>query len=326
MNYSLNEQMLKTIFDKVKQFILPSEFNGYKSPFLQSKILFYFALILVILKLSTVLLSLNLPVNIFFADITKSSLENFVNQTRLSLGLKELSGNSKLDQAAKLKAQNMINDQYFSHTSPSGITPWYWFLKAGYNYKYAGENLAIGFFESREVFQAWLNSSSHKANIINPKYTEMGTAVLSGFGDQNTIVVVQEFASPAPMKQPTTQKLSKNNDQTISVKEQTLPAVLSQTDDSQDFLQKPIVNAKENLISKFLNYVIYDYQNILQKIIYLLILVILCAIIIVLSFSYKITLKHNFVFRVFILIVALSIAALIDQSIIVSLVPHQIQI
>ena len=119
-----------------------------------------------------------------------------VNQTRQSVGLQPLAENSQLDRAAQLKAQNMVQDNYFDHTSPSGISPWYWFSQAGYNYKYAGENLAIGFFDSQEVYDAWLNSPSHKANILNPNYTEVGTAVLSGFGSNNTIVVVQEFGSP----------------------------------------------------------------------------------------------------------------------------------
>ena len=100
--------------------------------------------------MSTVLVSINIPQNIFFADITKSALENFVNQTRQSVGLQPLTENTALDQAAQIKAENMVQDNYFEHTSPSGITPWAWFVQAGYNYKYAGENLAIGFFDSKK--------------------------------------------------------------------------------------------------------------------------------------------------------------------------------
>ena len=124
---------------------MPSESNNYKSRFLQSNILLYCVVLLLALKIVTILVSINFPQNIFFADITKSALENFVNQTRQSAGLQPLSENEKLDQAAQLKAENMVQDQYFNHTSPSGVTPWFWFLQAGYNYKYAGENLAIGF-------------------------------------------------------------------------------------------------------------------------------------------------------------------------------------
>jgi len=132
---------------------------------------------LLVLKIFTILVSINIPQNIFFADITKSALENFVNQTRQADGLKPLADNQKLDQAAQLKAENMVQDQYFDHTSPAELRHGFVFT-GRYNYKYAGENLAIGFYDSEEVYQAWLNSPSHKANIVDSNYTEVGTAVL----------------------------------------------------------------------------------------------------------------------------------------------------
>src|SRR6185436_16880757 len=73
--------------------------------------------------------------------------------------------------------------------------PWYWFKQAGYVYKYAGENLAVGFVDSKTVYDAWFNSPSHKANLLNKNYTQVGTAIVSGF-DGNSIVVVQEFGRP----------------------------------------------------------------------------------------------------------------------------------
>ena len=200
MDYFVKEDIIEHVFERIKRLILPSESNDYKSRFLQSNILLYFVVLLLALKIVATLISINFPQNIFFADVTKSALENFTNQTRQSDGLKTLTENQKLDQAAELKAENMVQDKYFDHTSPTGVTPWFWFLKAGYNYKYAGENLAIGFYDSKEVYDAWLNSPSHKTNITNPNYTEVGTAVLSGFGQNNTIVVVQEFGSQLPVK------------------------------------------------------------------------------------------------------------------------------
>lgn len=150
MDYSLREDIIERIFEKIKHLILPSENNNYKSRFLQSNALLYCVVLLLTLKIVAISISINFPQNIFFADITKSTLENFVNQTRQSLRLQPLSENKKLEQAAQLKAENMIQNQYFSHTSPSGVTPWFWFLKAGYSYRYAGENLAIGFYDSKK--------------------------------------------------------------------------------------------------------------------------------------------------------------------------------
>ena len=77
---------------------------------LLSNFLFYCVIFLFVLKISTVLVSINFPQNIFFADVTKSALENFVNQTRQSVGLSMLSENQKLNQAAQLKAENMTQN------------------------------------------------------------------------------------------------------------------------------------------------------------------------------------------------------------------------
>ncbi|MGD0577062.1 MAG: CAP domain-containing protein, partial [Candidatus Staskawiczbacteria bacterium] len=164
MDYSAKEGIVEYFFEKIKYFTLPSESNNYRSRFLESKILLYCVVLLLMLKIAVVFVPINFPKNIFFADITQVALENFANQTRQSVGLQPLAESAKLDKAAQLKAQNMVANNYFAHTSPTGLTPWHWFLLVGYNYKYAGENLAIGFFDSDEVYKAWLNSPEHRAN------------------------------------------------------------------------------------------------------------------------------------------------------------------
>lgn len=164
---------------------------------------------LCVTKLAALALVASVPQSDFFADITKGSLEQSVNQTRAALNLQPLTEDPTLQTVAQLKAEDMIKNDYFAHTSPAGLAPWYWFAKAGYNYQYAGENLAIGFFDSDQVYQAWLNSPTHRANIINPRYQQMGTAVMSGFGSDNTTIVVQVFGTEkASLKPaPATQKL-----------------------------------------------------------------------------------------------------------------------
>ena len=163
---------------------------------LLSNFLFYCVIFLFVLKISTVLVSINFPQNIFFADVTKSALENFVNQTRQSVGLSMLSENQKLNQAAQLKAENMTQNNYFAHTSPSGISPWFWFSKAGYNYKYAGENLARDFSSAQATVDAWMNSPTHRDNILNSKYKEIGIGVTEGdLAGIDTTIVVQFFGA-----------------------------------------------------------------------------------------------------------------------------------
>ena len=118
MKHWLKRGTLKGIFSKIKYLIFPSESNNYKSKILQGNILLYCVVLLLVLKIFTIVISINFPQNIFFADITKSALENLVNTTRQSYGLAPLTENKKLNEAAKLKAENMVQNQYFSHTSP----------------------------------------------------------------------------------------------------------------------------------------------------------------------------------------------------------------
>jgi hypothetical protein len=356
MDYSMEEDIIKRVGDRVKHFVIPSESNGYRSKFLQSNALLFCVILLLVMKIISSVITLNFPQNIFFADITKSTLENFANQTRQADGLKPLAENQKLNQAAQMKAENMVQNNYFDHNSPSGVTPWFWFLQAGYNYKYAGENLAIGFYDSKEVYDAWLNSPSHKANILNPNYTEIGTAVLKGFGQGNTIVVVQEFGSPSPTKTTVTKN---NNAQpvagqpkipiknqgasttvgtgaTIKVAVPTPKAgapiptanadekVLSRTTESQNYLKSPTGAIENRPSSELINYVLNNYDELLQNIIYGVSLVVIGILLAIIFFNFNINFKKGMVFRSVLIIVLLTTATLINKEVIISFIPHQI--
>ncbi len=142
-----------------------------------------------------------------FSSITQGRITELVNQARAENGLAPLRINPTLQQVAQLKLDDMIANGYFAHSSPSGIDPWYWFKKAGYLYTYAGENLAMNFIEAEEVSQAWLASPTHRANIMNPNYQEIGIAVGVGVidGFESTIVVQMfgtSFAPPKLVKKP----------------------------------------------------------------------------------------------------------------------------
>ncbi|KKT25112.1 MAG: hypothetical protein UW07_C0002G0001, partial [Candidatus Nomurabacteria bacterium GW2011_GWF2_43_8] len=113
-------------------------------------------------------------------------------------GVPELSWSGTLEQAARLKAEDMIKNGYFAHTSPAGLTPWYWLTQTNYNFIYAGENLAIDFTESANVESAWLNSPKHKENVLNLRFTEIGIMALDGpYQGRNTTFVVEFFGKPA---------------------------------------------------------------------------------------------------------------------------------
>ena len=189
--------MDKDFFCKAKKIFIPCKLNRYKPGFLDSKLLFYYALFLLILKLAVIPFLFYLPHTSFFADLTKIGLFELANVSRQGLGFQPLKENQALDQAAYLKAKDMLEKGYFAHYSPEGITPWYWLERSGYSYLAAGENLAVGFLESEQVHKAWMNSPSHKKNILNPNYQEMGIAVLRGdFQGKETSLVVQFFGNP----------------------------------------------------------------------------------------------------------------------------------
>ncbi|MGB9743348.1 MAG: CAP domain-containing protein [Minisyncoccales bacterium] len=191
---------MSDFYQQLKLFFIPCQANNYKPRFLDSKFLFYYAVILLFLKLLIIPVFLYFPNTVFFADITKIDLINLANNTRAYFKLTPLKENPLLNEAAYLKAKDMLEKGYFAHYSPEGLSPWYWLQKIGYQYRSAGENLAIGFVDSEQVHQAWLNSPSHKQNIINPKYQEIGIAVLKGkFQGSETTLVVQYFGSSASL-------------------------------------------------------------------------------------------------------------------------------
>ncbi len=129
--------------------------------------------------------------------IYASVLVSLTNQDRVKNNLGELTVNPLLEKAAQMKADDMAQKSYFSHNTPDGKTPWYWLEQAGYNYKYAGENLAVNFNDSEEVQTAWMNSRGHFLNIVNPKYTEIGIATSTGmYKGREAVFVVQMFGTP----------------------------------------------------------------------------------------------------------------------------------
>jgi hypothetical protein len=130
-------------------------------------------------------------------DVNKDELISLTNKQRQAYGLSDLKEDSRLDQAAYNKAQNMFTENYWAHYSPSGKDPWGFIQGSGYQFSYAGENLARNFYTSSDVVNAWMNSASHKENIINSHYQNIGMAVVRGkLLGQDTVLVVQEFGTP----------------------------------------------------------------------------------------------------------------------------------
>lgn len=133
----------------------------------------------------------------YASDITPVQVISLTNAERSKAGLPQVIVNPTLSAAALAKGQDMFAQQYWAHTSPSGKEPWSFMSEAGYSYRVAGENLARDFDTTGAMVAAWMNSPTHRANIVHPKYTEIGIAVIDGsLQGVETTLVVQMFGTP----------------------------------------------------------------------------------------------------------------------------------
>jgi len=133
----------------------------------------------------------------YVAAVIAAVLVDLANEDRAALALPELTVSPALTAAAQAKADDMARKGYFSHTTLEGHDSWYWFKEAGYDYQFAGENLAVNFSDSGDVEKAWMNSPTHRDNIMNARYTEIGIAVAEGtYEGRPAIFAVQMFGRP----------------------------------------------------------------------------------------------------------------------------------
>ncbi len=284
--------MNKDFFYKMRLIFIPCGNNKYRPKLLNGNFLIYYGLILLLLKLIVIPFLFYFPQTGFFADLTKNGLFEFSNSARRSLGLSILSENPTLNTAAYLKAKDMMEKDYFAHYSPEGITPWYWLDISGYGYRTAGENLAIGFLESEQVHSAWMKSLSHKKNILNPNFQEMGIAVLKdNFQGKETTLVVQFFGTqktiiPEIPMQETVQPPLATIEETETA-EEAEPGVIEETVEiAEEAEQEPEVlvvsgeemkeaialaateGAEKTPILALFQFMMSDYYNLIQRIIY----------------------------------------------------------
>ena len=186
--------MLKTF----AHLFTPRPSNNYKAKTLHISSLSIFMLIIMMSQLTFSFIGKSIPGVLGLASsITTEELIVLTNKKRLENGLSELTINPKLNQAATQKAADMVNKNYWAHTSPEGKTPWSFFKSADYQYLYAGENLARDFVDSNSVVNAWMESPTHRDNLLSSRYQEIGIVVVHDtFQGQETTLVVQLFGTP----------------------------------------------------------------------------------------------------------------------------------
>lgn len=177
----------------IQNFLVPTKRNKYKPYLLRRVAIVAYSFILIFVNSFGGLIGIS---EVQASTITPANIINLTNQERVAGGLNSLQTNAQLSAAALAKANDMFEKQYWDHFGPNGESPWQFIRAAGYNYVYAGENLAKGFKTAEGVHEAWMASPTHKANLISGNYKDIGVAVVEGvlLGSQ-TILVVQMFGN-----------------------------------------------------------------------------------------------------------------------------------
>lgn len=110
----------------------------------------------------------------------ENQILSLVNQERSKQGLQPLTLNWELSRIAKIKSADMRDNNYFSHQSPTYGSPFDMIKSFGIQYRSAGENIAGGQTSAQKVMSDWMNSSGHRANILNGNYKELGVGYVTG--------------------------------------------------------------------------------------------------------------------------------------------------
>lgn len=143
----------------------------------------------------------------YATSVSPTSLLSETNIQRSQNGLGSLTQNNQLAQAAQAKANDMVARDYWSHTNPDGKQPWQFISDSGYTFSAAGENLAYGFDSSSATVSGWMNSPSHRANVLNTNYQEVGFGIANSSNFQDTgeeTIVVAMYAKPQAVVAPST--------------------------------------------------------------------------------------------------------------------------
>ncbi|HUV42581.1 MAG TPA: CAP domain-containing protein [Patescibacteria group bacterium] len=187
------------LLEWARHFFIPHQSNNHKAKILQPSVLTVIVAVFLVYQFTINFYVFLLPSVLGYAsNITPEQVVELTNQKRLESGLAPLTINSQLNEAAQRKAGDMFAFNYWAHNSPSGRTPWVFFQEVGYKYLYAGENLARDFMNSSSVVEAWMNSPTHRDNLLNGNYKEIGLAVVNGtLEGVETTLVVQMFGTPA---------------------------------------------------------------------------------------------------------------------------------
>jgi len=189
---------IKRGLEHLHDHVIPHPRNNYHPHLLGHRALALISMLMLAAKIvSIAALTMSPAESAFSSDITATNIINLTNASRAANGLQALTSNSQLTEAAQAKARALLDCQCFSHNIGTK-TPWDFIKAAGYQYLMAGENLAVNFVDAETEHEAWMNSSGHRANILNSNFEEIGIGIISGsFQGGDSIIVVQMFGLAA---------------------------------------------------------------------------------------------------------------------------------
>ncbi|QQG41010.1 MAG: hypothetical protein HYV37_01660 [Candidatus Levyibacteriota bacterium] len=182
-------------------FFLPHESNNHRPKVLHHTSLMFFIFVFLVGQIMMGSAKANFG-DVLGAkiDVSVERLLQLTNDERQNKGLRSLLLNDKLSKAAFLKGTYMLQKNYWAHNAPDGTTPWVFIRQTKYDYVYAGENLARGFTNSSDVVKAWMESPTHRDNMLSTNYKDIGFSVLEGkLLGEDTTLVVEMFGSTEPM-------------------------------------------------------------------------------------------------------------------------------
>mgnify|MGYP001072368275 CR=1 FL=1 len=201
-------------------------------------------------------------------NLTNEGIFNWTNFYRKQNGLLNLTLSQKLSDIATLRAKDMFEKQYFSHYSPIGIGAPQIADNLNYEYIAIGENIALGNFKNdKDLVDAWMLSPGHRENILNPKYTDIGIAIMYGkFRDEetkkeeNVWIAVQVFSKPMLCTKP-----DENLKNEINSLKSEIENLKQQASDMYDYLSKNNILYSRKEVINF-NEKVSNYNNLVKTI------------------------------------------------------------
>ncbi len=187
--------------ETLKKYFIPHEGNNYKPHALHTKRAVFYSGVFLAMKAIVFVFALLLPTEAFLIpdvlNAQAAAIVKLTNSVRLQKGLPAIVVVKPLMNSSDAKAKDMAINNYFSHTSPQNRSLAYFLNQAGYPYKVAGENLAMGFSDAESVVNAWIKSPTHYSNLTDKDFSQIGVGVEAGYyNGQPTVFVAQHFGTP----------------------------------------------------------------------------------------------------------------------------------